>query len=519
MDRIMNDIEAILILELGTSFTNEDLKKAHRRLTKKYHPDKLSDESENNIKAAEEKIRSVTLAYQYLKKKYFPNSSYENKIVNINEKYYQSKTKYYNQELELRLNKETEKYKSYFGYNELKEYIAEEIKNTISAIGHKYNNEEIVNSAINKMHNSIIQLFINYLKNILINNLEKYKLYTDYNEFINIQLLTTIDYYTNIAIQKDFNINKNEFFDKVNESVKLLFSRSNEIVNKIKNIKNLIEENINIIKLDGINFEKLFFLEQDFNSGNDISKELEEIENLIKEALNDDNYAIKKVFNTIVSNYQKRLSTLNNTLNYQGGIELSYIFASAMNIISKIEKEEIDVQGGLEILSKITFDNLEEDKLLIDEASILSNKSGIYIKNPNIISNSLTDQSFFYLKKEDNNYLMYTVGLTIRKEIMTVKQIMTEYMSLEDFLKKGEYIGKLFKTIFGKMLLIYRLDNVCLIKGDNDFLLTLNIHDKLNTEDLIFGEGYEDTAKLIENIKIQVLQKIVQYENQNNRRL
>ncbi len=124
MDRIINDIEAILFLELGTSFTNEDLKKAHRRLTKKYHPDKLSDESENNIKAAEEKIRSVTLAYQYLKKKYFPNSSYENKIVNINEKYYQSKTKYYNQELELKPNKETEQYKSYFGYNERKEYIA-----------------------------------------------------------------------------------------------------------------------------------------------------------------------------------------------------------------------------------------------------------------------------------------------------------------------------------------------------------------------------------------------------------
>ena len=152
----MNDIEAILILELGTSFTGEELKKAHRRLTKEYHPDKLSGENENKIKAAEEKIKSVTLAYQYLKNKYFPNSSYENRRVSIDKKYYHSKTNNYNHELILRLNKEIERYKSYFGFEELEENIAEEVKNTISAIGHKYNNEEIVNSAINKMHNAFI---------------------------------------------------------------------------------------------------------------------------------------------------------------------------------------------------------------------------------------------------------------------------------------------------------------------------------------------------------------------------
>ena len=327
-----------------------------------------------------------------------------------------------------------------------------------------------------------------------------------------------IDYYVNIVIQRNFVI-KDDFFAEVNKSAEILFSRYNEIINKIENLKNLIEENEQFFKINEINFlEKIFILEQSFNRGNDITKELNELEDQIKEILNDDNYTSKIIFNKIVSNYQKRLSILNNTLNYQGGIELSYIFASAMNIFSKIEKKEIDVQNGLEILSKITFNNLEEDKLLIDEANILMNKSGIYIKNPNLINNSLTDQSFFYLKREDNNYIMYTAGITIRKDIVTVKQIMTEYISLEEFLKKGEYIGKLFKTMFGKMLLIYRLDNICLIKGDNDFLITLNINDNLIREDLIFGEGYEDTDKLIESIKIQVLQKIVQYENRNNKK-
>ena len=510
----MNDIEAILILELGTSFTGEELKKAHRRLTKEYHPDKLSGESENKIKAAEEKIKSVTSAYQYLKNKYFPNSSYENRRVSIDKKYYHSKTNNYNHELILRLNKEIERYKSYFGFEELEENIAEEVKDTINAIGHKYNNEEIVNSAINKMHNAINQKFTNYLKHLLISKLEKYKSYPGFNN----QLLNMIDYYVNIVIQRNFVI-KDDFFAEVNKSAEILFSRYNEIINKIENLKNLIEENEQFFKINEINFlEKIFILEQSFNRGNDITKELNELEDQIKEILNDDNYTSKIIFNKIVSNYQKRLSILNNTLNYQGGIELSYIFASAMNIFSKIEKKEIDVQNGLEILSKITFNNLEEDKLLIDEANILMNKSGIYIKNPNLINNSLTDQSFFYLKREDNNYIMYTAGITIRKDIVTVKQIMTEYISLEEFLKKGEYIGKLFKTMFGKMLLIYRLDNICLTKGDNDFLITLNINDNLIREDLIFGEGYEDTDKLIESIKIQVLQKIVQYENRNNKK-
>lgn len=56
------------ILEIETTATDEDVKKAYRRMAMKYHPDKVSHLGDDFQKAAHEKFQSVNKAYENIKK-------------------------------------------------------------------------------------------------------------------------------------------------------------------------------------------------------------------------------------------------------------------------------------------------------------------------------------------------------------------------------------------------------------------------------------------------------------------
>jgi DnaJ like chaperone protein len=55
-------------LEIEPSATDDDIKKAYRRMAMKYHPDKVNDLGEEVKKSATEKFRSINEAYESLKK-------------------------------------------------------------------------------------------------------------------------------------------------------------------------------------------------------------------------------------------------------------------------------------------------------------------------------------------------------------------------------------------------------------------------------------------------------------------
>jgi len=55
-------------LEIEPSASNDDIKKAYRRMAMKYHPDKVNDLGEEVKKSATEKFRAVNEAYETLKK-------------------------------------------------------------------------------------------------------------------------------------------------------------------------------------------------------------------------------------------------------------------------------------------------------------------------------------------------------------------------------------------------------------------------------------------------------------------
>ncbi len=63
------DEEAIFrVLEISPNASNEEIKKAYRKMANKYHPDKVSHLGKEMQKMAEEKFKAVNDAYQRLKK-------------------------------------------------------------------------------------------------------------------------------------------------------------------------------------------------------------------------------------------------------------------------------------------------------------------------------------------------------------------------------------------------------------------------------------------------------------------
>lgn len=59
---------AYKILEIAPAATDEEVKKAYRRMAMKYHPDKVTHLGEDFQKAAQEKFRTVNEAYEAIKK-------------------------------------------------------------------------------------------------------------------------------------------------------------------------------------------------------------------------------------------------------------------------------------------------------------------------------------------------------------------------------------------------------------------------------------------------------------------
>lgn len=59
---------AYRILEIEKSVTNSELKKAYRKMVKKYHPDKLQHLGKEHVKGAEEKFKQVQKAYEQIQK-------------------------------------------------------------------------------------------------------------------------------------------------------------------------------------------------------------------------------------------------------------------------------------------------------------------------------------------------------------------------------------------------------------------------------------------------------------------
>jgi DnaJ like chaperone protein len=65
---VHNDTWAYDILGVDKNATDEDVKKAYRKMAVKYHPDKVASLGEDAVKAAQEKFKRLQEAYAEIKK-------------------------------------------------------------------------------------------------------------------------------------------------------------------------------------------------------------------------------------------------------------------------------------------------------------------------------------------------------------------------------------------------------------------------------------------------------------------
>ena len=65
---VQNTESVYQILEISKSATNDEVKKAYRKMAVKYHPDKVSHLGPEHQKAANEKFQKLTEAYERIKK-------------------------------------------------------------------------------------------------------------------------------------------------------------------------------------------------------------------------------------------------------------------------------------------------------------------------------------------------------------------------------------------------------------------------------------------------------------------
>lgn len=131
-------LESMQELELKAGFTLEELKKKKLELVKEYHPDKYYNQPERMKKLAEEKMKKINEAYDYLEKNFNQNSNTtsnsNNRHYNGNQNYeeeYYSKNYGYRREEYYFLSKEEEL--DYFGelLPRLKKNIEESLREEI----------------------------------------------------------------------------------------------------------------------------------------------------------------------------------------------------------------------------------------------------------------------------------------------------------------------------------------------------------------------------------------------------
>ena len=60
--------QAYKILEISENASDDEVKKAYRRMAKKYHPDKVAHLGKEHQEGAEEKFRQVQQAYETIQK-------------------------------------------------------------------------------------------------------------------------------------------------------------------------------------------------------------------------------------------------------------------------------------------------------------------------------------------------------------------------------------------------------------------------------------------------------------------
>ena len=566
----MNFEKALRILGLNSNFTEEELKKAHRVLVNKYHPDRnKSPEAENKMKEINE-AREYLVKYSRMFQNHYTRNTTQSSANNSREAemYYQEKLDELSNIAKFDFNKykvsnkikvvldaikQIVHYYSIYAKNKKeKEIVHQEYEEYLKMIKYRFkeltakfyeengidkkNVKETINydCTLEELYEQLLKISDKYgkepiIKKLLEKEIEKYKTYAGYDEISDRIEDCTNDTFNKIK-NNGFNYTQKDI-DDMHIEIEQIFKTYYILIKKIKELESIV----NTIENQEIkNYYKV--IERNFYGGIPYSefdehiKELEEMidkhnkENQKKIDFKKNEQQINQIYQSLITRYSqetkqydviKEQSLINTQLTFLK--ELLELYCKGC-----IEFKDLDY---FNLFNEITFTNVENDnkiKEIIIKNSKQNNsrttKSKIYIR---VKENTLVESEYFYYLDEEKHQI-YQVCYSFSHNYCYEKQcyeLGDKYISLEEFLDKATFIGENKVDInMNIYAVIYEMDDYLLCIKDDKFCIQYRkpLY-KTSDKRYIHLDVYKDKNYLIELIKKQIEQTIEEEKKKETR--
>lgn len=412
------------------------------------------------------------------------------------------------------LQQEIKKYKTYYGFDKLEDKINRIVNDTLENM--ELNNFYNAATDILLMHNGILLNFKDYFMSELRKIAKTFETYAGYNNFIK----NCIEFAINDAV---VNAEKYNFATDVIEKTKSIFNNavydlfktSYSIIQKISDLKKLFEDNSNLIQMSDFSkqYDALLSYEKRFNLGNASIYDLNLIEKSIKSLLEKYNKKMElannkeyiDAYQNFINRFNSRLSLLNPISDYEEIQNINRIYNSVQNILTKVLKDQIDLEKLIMCLESITFEDYDLDFKLINALTPL--KSDIYLKQD---WNSRI--SLYLLKIKDGKRYLYRNGSSYDET--EVNDDLAGFTSLDDMINSSTFVGKnaikLENPGKGQHLyILYRYNDVVFYLNErfaNHVLVKQGLHYQLKDEmDLSdMGLKYQNKDLFIEELRTKL---------------
>ena len=413
-----------------------------------------------------------------------------------------------------KLEEERKIYQTFYGYNKLENIINNLIVNALDTM--EQNNFYNPAADLLQMQNAILTVFKKNLMEELNHSVEKYKDYAGYNNYIENHIKLAIDGAIYNAAYRNFNIEEVERIKELlNKTVENIFKTSYSIVKRINDLETIFKDNPNLLEIDGLRsaYNELMKTINDFNNGDEVSLTLNTIEQKVdtlvkkynkqKDLANNKEYI--EAYQDFINRFNNKISTLNPISDYEEIQNINRIYNSVQNILTKVLKDQIDLEKLIMCLERITFEDYDLDLKLINGLTPL--KSDIYLKQD---WNSRI--SLYLLKIKDGKRYLYRNGSSYDET--EVNDDLAGFTSLDDMINSSTFVGKnaikLENPGKGQHLyILYRYNDVVFYLNErfaNHVLVKQGLHYQLKDEmDLSdIGLKYQNKDLFIEELRTKL---------------
>lgn len=485
--------KAIKILGLNKSFSEEELKQAHRKLAQLHHPD-IHENSEDRLK--EEEIMKDINAAKDLLMKHLKNNNHENRTYSAYNNIYieeNRKTKlkelqkivskdfitefvsqigdlsvmintifntleaipmeFYTRACRIKINLNINAlYKEYL--NKIK-YIFKELEKQFYR--ENYINIEDIKESINydctlkDFCEQLLKIKDKYSKEVFLkkkleDELLKYTYFAGY-EIIEKQIKEIIRNFTSKIKKQRFKYNQQDI-DDINKEITDLFKKFFSLKQKIETLEQKVKQmNDEEIKEQFELIKNNLYSGYPFDTFDEKISELEEqIETYVKETklkniFKENEQAINDIYKNLIERYSL-VAQGYNIINYPSAVdEINQQLKELLQLFTTGCSQYKDLEF-FNLFKEITFKSFSNDYKITRKIKNMAKgkKSNVYIK---INTATVKDEySFFWFDEENMTmYRFCTIG-TINSEKINYQQLTEDYIVLEDFLEQSTFIGK-----------------------------------------------------------------------------